>query len=220
MTETTSPFSSPPDDRLIAQQLSHPTGELGYLIAERMNEANAFMTRTVYSMMKISPESRVLEIGFGNGKLLPLLLNRVPNGQVTGLDISEDMISAAKDHNDRYIRAGTLEILYGSVSAIPCADATFDAVCSMNTLYFWEDPRSDLREVARVMKPGALLYLGIRSRQSMEQHLPFTQFGFHKYEPLEVVALLNQSGFTESSFIQLEEPDSELDTVVVWGRKA
>lgn len=201
--------------KAIAANLAHPQGEMGYAIAERMNESNAGVTSLMYDHLNVGPKSRVLEIGFGNAKLITQLLGMV--GRVDGIDISKDMIEAGKQLQAEAIAEGRLTLSYGSTSSIPYVDDTFDAICTANTLYFWKNVPVDLQEIKRVLKPGGRVAIGIRSRSKMEQ-MPFTAYGFTLYEKEEVVALLDAAGFVNADFIQVDE-DEPFDSVVIWAQK-
>jgi ubiquinone/menaquinone biosynthesis C-methylase UbiE len=199
----------------IAANLAHPQGEMGTIVAERMNENNAGVTSLMYDHLNVSKKSRVLEIGFGNGKLLTQLLGMV--GHVDGIDISKDMIAVGKQLQSEAIEEGRLTLSYGSTSSIPFGDDTFDAICTANTLYFWKDVALDLQEIKRVLKPGGRVALGIRSRSKMEL-MPFTAYGFTMYEKEEVEALLEAAGFVNADHIQVDE-ELQTDSVVVWAQK-
>ena len=58
----------------MASQLGKPEGDIGRAVGEMMNRANANLTAAVYQRLMMQPGYRVLEIGFGNGRLLPSLL--------------------------------------------------------------------------------------------------------------------------------------------------
>jgi ubiquinone/menaquinone biosynthesis C-methylase UbiE len=199
----------------IAAHLAHPQGEMGAHVAERMNENNAGVTSLMYDHLNVGPKSRVLEIGFGNGKLLTQLLGRV--GRVDGIDISKDMIDLGKQLQADAINEGRLTLCYGSSSSIPFADDTFDAICTANTLYFWKDVPKDLAEMMRVLKPGGRLVIGIRSRHKMEA-MPFTAYGFTMYEKEEVAEMLEASGFVNADHIVVDE-ELPADSVVIWAQK-
>jgi ubiquinone/menaquinone biosynthesis C-methylase UbiE len=201
--------------KAIAANLAHPQGEMGHAVAERMNENNAGVTSLMYDHLNVGPKSRVLEIGFGNGKLLTQLLGMC--ARVDGIDISRDMIDAGKKLQADAIAEGKLTLSYGSSASIPYADDSFDAICTANTLYFWKDVPQDLQEIKRVLKPGGRLAIGIRSRSKMAA-MPFTAHGFTLYEKEEVVALLEAAGFVNADYIQVDE-ELPFDSVVIWAQK-
>jgi arsenite methyltransferase len=50
--------------RIVAQQLSHPTGLLGRFMGRLMNRHNAKMNAFALKLLELTPADRVLEIGF------------------------------------------------------------------------------------------------------------------------------------------------------------
>ncbi|HET6513367.1 MAG TPA: class I SAM-dependent methyltransferase [Candidatus Kapabacteria bacterium] len=201
--------------KAIAANLAHPKGEMGHIVAEKMNENNASVTNLMYDHLNVFENSRVLEIGFGNGKLLDQLLGQV--ARVDGIDISEDMVRTAAEHQAEAIANGKLTVQVANLNAIPFGDNTFDAVCTANTLYFWKDVPNDLAEIKRVLKPGGRLVLGIRSREKMEQ-MPFTAYGFTLYSVDEVASLLSSNGFVNADHIRCDE-DEPVDNIAIWAQK-
>jgi SAM-dependent methyltransferase len=79
----------------MARSLSKPEGEAGRAVSERMNRVNADVTTAVYRRLQLRPSNRVLEIGFGNGKLLTALLACADGLTYVGVDISEIMVTEA-----------------------------------------------------------------------------------------------------------------------------
>jgi hypothetical protein len=57
-----------------ARLLGKPEGELGIAIGKVMNQTNAKIISTVYHRLGLKVGHRVLEIGFGNGQTVPLLM--------------------------------------------------------------------------------------------------------------------------------------------------
>lgn len=204
-----------PDDKAIAEQLAHPRGELGKMVGERMNQSNAKLTQMMYDNLNVDAYAHVLEIGFANGRLLDHLLPRV--ARVSGIDISEDMLREASIVQSDAIASGKLDLQLASTATIPFADDTFDAICTGNTLYFWKDPASEIKEVYRVLKPGGRLILGIRTKSKMEL-APFTAFGFKLYERADVETLMNSAGLTDLGH-QHEDQNEPFDNLVIWGEK-
>jgi cyclopropane fatty-acyl-phospholipid synthase-like methyltransferase len=72
----------------MAQLRRKPEGEVGSALGEMLNRTNASVTEAVYQRLHFEPGDHVLEIGFGNGKLLPALLAHVDDLTYVGMNIT------------------------------------------------------------------------------------------------------------------------------------
>ena len=124
-----------------------------------MNSGHAKIRRWGFSHISINPDSYVLDIGCGGGMGVKEIASSVQRGKVYGIDYSQEMVQLSKKVNDDLIKHGIVEIIEGSVSALPFQDNTFDFVTAFESYYFWPDMVSDLIEIKRVLKPGAFLLL-------------------------------------------------------------
>ena len=109
--------------------------------------------------MTVGPRFTVLDVGCGGGRTIQTLADRATEGKVCGIDYSGTSVSVARRTNAAAIAAGRVAIEQASVSKLPFPDATFDLVTAVETHYYWPAPESDLREIARVLKPGGRLML-------------------------------------------------------------
>jgi ubiquinone/menaquinone biosynthesis C-methylase UbiE len=96
----------------------------------------------------------VLEIGPGPGYVGLEWLRRSPGAQLTGLEISREMIAAARKNAGEYGLTEKVTYIEGNCMNMPFPDATFDAVISNGSLHEWEDPVRTFGEVYRVLKSG------------------------------------------------------------------
>lgn len=96
-------------------------------------------------------DKTVLEIATGPG----LLARHVAHAakQMIATDYAEGMIAEAK--KGEYPENLTFEV--ADATALPYADASFDAVIIANALHVIPEPDKALREIDRVLKPGGLL---------------------------------------------------------------
>ncbi|MEU2337109.1 class I SAM-dependent methyltransferase [Streptomyces sp. NPDC006654] len=99
---------------------------------------------------------RVLDAGCGTGRALPPLRAAVgPSGTVLGVDLTPAMLEAA-------VRAGrdrAGRLLLADVSALPVRSASLDAVFAAGLIAHLPRPAENLRELARVVRPGGVLAL-------------------------------------------------------------
>ena len=78
----------------IAKQLSNPSGWFGKNItAVILNKGNGTLEDMGLRLMDIQPDDSILEIGFGNGRLISFMGNKIVAGKITGIEISKDMIA-------------------------------------------------------------------------------------------------------------------------------
>jgi SAM-dependent methyltransferase len=159
-----------------------------------MNRGNARIIAGTIDTLAAEPQHRILEIGFGGGLGLQLPLAVVERGSVTGTELSDVMLSRAQRRFADAIRHQRLRLVSAAVEQLPLDDAIFDGAVTVNTVYFWSDPKRGLSEIFRVLKPGGRLVLGIRPPDSMRR-LPFTRHGFTIYEPPLLEDMLGQTGF-------------------------
>lgn len=130
-------------------------------IAGRYDLANTIMTggidafwrRAAAGALSLEPDARVLDLCCGTGALTRELAGRLPRGQVTGVDFSEPMLAVARRHE------GPSNITYqeADVLNLPFATGSFDAATMAFSMRNITDIAACLREIARVLKPGASL---------------------------------------------------------------
>ncbi|MFF4349796.1 class I SAM-dependent methyltransferase [Streptomyces sp. NPDC001530] len=99
---------------------------------------------------------RVLDAGCGTGRALPPLRAAVgASGVVIGADLTPAMLEAA-------VRAGRDrdgQLLLADVAALPLRTESLDAVFGAGLIAHLPDPAENLRELARVVRPGGTLAL-------------------------------------------------------------
>ena len=94
----------------------------------------------------------LLDVGCGTGSYAAGLA--VLGWEYTGVDASEDMLRRARRKGATAIRA--------DATALPFADASFDAAVSIFTHTDVDDFAGLVREVVRVLRPGApFVYIGV-----------------------------------------------------------
>ncbi|MFD8806408.1 class I SAM-dependent methyltransferase [Streptomyces sp. NPDC059597] len=99
---------------------------------------------------------RVLDAGCGTGRALPFLRSAVGSeGTVIGADLTPAMLQAAVDAG----RNRDAALLLADVVALPLRSESLDAVFAAGLLAHLPDPAENLRELARVVRPGGLLAL-------------------------------------------------------------
>ncbi|WP_378735584.1 class I SAM-dependent methyltransferase [Nocardia brasiliensis] len=178
----------------LAGQLGNPHGVLGKGVAFILNRGNKRAIAAAVDAAAIAAGQTVADLGFGGGAGLSLLLDRVgADGTVHGIEISPDMLARARSGHPSEIAAGRLRLAEGSLTALPLADHSLDAAITVNTLYFVPELDAVCAELARVIRPGGRLVIGIGDPDAMAK-LPFTAYGFTLRPVADVLAALEKAG--------------------------
>lgn len=181
---------------LVLGQLSRPHGWLAPLMARVLDRVNQRLNAQVIDVLDPRPGERILEIGFGGGVGLSLLQARCPDARLAGVEISTAMLARARRRFRGALDAGALELREASVERLPWPDDTFDGVYSINTIYFWPDAMSGLRELLRVLRPSGRLVLGVEAQATL-QRAGFADKGFRTPSYDDVATWLGRAGFRD-----------------------
>lgn len=186
---------------VLVPQLARPHGALGHLVASMLNRGNRDMNLQVLGALDVAPGERVLELGFGGGVGLALLLAHEPSVRLSGIDLSREMLQRCQR------RFGSrVALVEGTVDALPFADTAFEKVFGVNVSYFWPDMPRALAEVLRVLAPGGSFVLGIRPPETLRR-LQFDKAGHRVWAAAEYVQSLSDAGFVSASARRV--PDAE-----------
>ncbi len=152
----TDPTRDPPAP--IAQR---PQGFFGALFGYVMEWMNERAYTAALQALAPRPAERFLEIGFGTGRCIELLL-ATPDVFVAGLDPTPTMVARARDRLAKSRLDARTDLREGSDESIPWPDQSFNGALAIHSFQFWKDPERSLCEVARVLRPGGRLILVFR----------------------------------------------------------
>src|SRR5438105_14202792 len=116
---------------------------------ESMEKGHRPVGEQAIARMRISPGARVLDVGCGSGWATRMLAEYAFNGQVIGLDISDEMIRVARESSRSFANVN-FEI--ASAEQLPFNEHEFTHAFSMESLYYYRNIPQALREIHRVMR--------------------------------------------------------------------
>ena len=141
---------------------------------------------------QLDQSSHILDGGVGTGAFSLALLDHINQpARVSGVDISSSMLVHAQQHLKH--RCTTLDLRRGDIRGLPFADDTFDAVIFAHVVEHLAAPIAALREMVRVLKPGAPL-LGSVTRQGLGQILMSMRWHHRGYTYHQLEAFLQAAG--------------------------
>lgn len=122
-------MNPPVDDmRVLGQLLRCPEGEKAQAVGDYLFSSNSQMIYTTIDCLPLKAGMRVLEIGFGNGKHLPYLLEKVPQLQYVGGELSAAMIAEATAYNHQWVQEGRATFCQVTAEALPITEQPFSVV--------------------------------------------------------------------------------------------
>lgn len=147
----------------------------------------------IFRAMLPSPErvSEVLEIGAGTGRFTTRLLEW--GAQVIATDVNPILLDTLRAKVAAMGAADRCRIRVEDLFDLSFADESFDFACSFHLiprLLNLEDQRAGLLEIARILKPGGMLFFNYRNSRSLYRFF----FNGHMTAPEEIDGILGEAG--------------------------
>jgi ubiquinone/menaquinone biosynthesis C-methylase UbiE len=152
--------------------------------------------RAVARLLATLPEGlSVIDLPFGTGRFTEIYADRAI--QITGVDISDEMLSASRKIYGSALDDATLEV--GDATALKYADNAFDLVVSVRFLQNiipFAMVKLALQEMARVTKSWGILEFEVRKADAVDAGLPADTEPLRGllYQP-QIDAMLEEAGF-------------------------
>lgn len=150
--------------------------------------------RIFNTVLKFRSSGTILDIGCAAGNFLREF---GPSWERYGVELSPELAASATDVN----------VYVGDLRAAHYRDAFFDVITMLDMFYYLPDPKSELVEVKRVLKPDGVLMIelpnaGPRLARSGTDILRTSDHLFY-YDPPSIAFLLRTCGFREVTTVPL-----------------
>ena len=179
---------------------------------EEMEEDHLPIVLPVLDQMMLAPDDNVLDVGCGAGWLVRLIAERVPEGRVIGMDISDEMVRHARRN---YVAIENAMFIIGGVDEIPWDANFFTHAISVESAYYWPDPALGLRVVHRVLREGGMAWILINYyKENLYSHQFARLFATptHLLSGEEWEALFIDAGFSSVRYHQVPDPTPTPET--------
>lgn len=137
-------------------------------------------------------KGHVLDAGCGTGGMILRLQQEEPQWTWAGIDFMPIACELARK------RLGPgVDIRVASITELPFADASFDAVVSADVVCQVDNPEVAAREFFRVLRPGGVAIINVPAYMWMWSYHDDSCQTKHRYTRREMDTLLRDAGFVE-----------------------
>jgi ubiquinone/menaquinone biosynthesis C-methylase UbiE len=102
-------------------------------------------------------DQRILDIGCGTGAFAAAALERFPDTQVWGMDLSDGMLGQCEARCSA--APGRLHLVQGDSQRLPFRDDSFDVVTCSHSFHHYPRQEQVAAEMHRVLRPGGRLFI-------------------------------------------------------------
>lgn len=179
----------------IGSQFGNPRGIMGKICCAIMNVINRKMYIKVSDSILENSCKDILDIGFGNG-YLEKRISKQSGVIINGIDISKDMLKIAAKRNKKAVEQGRVTLSLGDCCNLEFQNGMFDAVTSVNTIYFWPDTVKGLSEIKRVLKDNGIFVNAVYSQEWLKR-MSYTKKGFNFFSKEDYISDGKKAGFSK-----------------------
>lgn len=111
---------------------------------------------TLQAIAKANPELNLLDVGAGSGTITASLAKYMPQGHITAVDLSDEVLQRAAKHAEQ-VGSTNISFQTANVYELPFPDGNFDVVHASQVIAHLDSPVRALKEMLRVTKPGGVV---------------------------------------------------------------
>ena len=198
----------------LARQLGHPRGLPGRLVSVMLDKRNRAAIAAAVAALDLHRGETAADVGFGGGLSLDLLLDHVgADGTVHGVDVSALVLARAARRFRSAISTGRLYLHDAPMARLPLADASVNAVMTLNTIYFVTDLDRAFAELRRVLGASGRAAVGLGDPAGMAAD-PLTARGFTVRPVDEVVEAMRAAGLEVSGHRRVGDGDDAFHLLI------
>ncbi|MEW5766875.1 MAG: class I SAM-dependent methyltransferase [bacterium] len=105
-------------------------------------------------------DRRILDAGFGTGRFCYALAEDFPESEITGIDISQDLVENATE-GAKILGLRNVSFRRDSIFSLSFPDNHFDVVFNEGVIEHFPNYEEALTEMVRVAKPGGKVIVGV-----------------------------------------------------------
>jgi len=181
-------------NRYFLKQLQSPSGIFGkYVLPKLWNRRNRMLNDVTFDALEVQTTDRVLEVGFGGGYLLNRILPAVADGYAAGVDASDAIVKQSQGRFQKPIQSGRMEIICAGAENLPFPQESFNKVCSVNSIFYWNCIARGLSEIYRVLQKDGIFVMTFTSEACLRDR--FSQTDWRFFDSDSMGSVLSEAGF-------------------------
>lgn len=167
------------------------TGPLRKILEWRMGNPDP----RLLELLDLDGSETVVDSGCGSGHHALMVAERLPQGHVIGVDVSQEMLDQFAKNAKRRRLADRAEGVLGDALALPLDDASADRAISVAAFHHLDDPLKACTEMVRVLRKGGRavvidLHIGPGGIEHMGGH-------DRPFDAAEMERILTETGLEE-----------------------
>jgi len=165
-----------------------------YIETSKRASSSALITADNFiKRAKIARGARILDMGCGHGRITELIVQRVPDLDIVGVDMTQQLLDNFMAKTG--VNGCKIQLLQGDITKLPFPDNAFDAIISSRVFQYVPDPVVGVSEAYRVLKPGGHAVIALPNRMNIVKYLTYKQAKL--YSPFEARDWFEKSGFKD-----------------------
>lgn len=178
------PYKNSPGSkkRQVEEMFDNISGKYDFLNHFLSFNIDRYWRKNAVSHLKNMPGISILDVATGTGDMITPLLKLRPK-KITGLDLSEGMLSIARKKFPSEVRGTSIEFIKGDSEKLPFDDNMYDAETVAFGVRNFENTLSGLSEMFRVLKPDGKIVVLEFARPGSFPFKQIYQFYFRNLLP-------------------------------------
>ncbi len=185
--------------KIFASQFKKPGGFFGNYYSNLMEKSNRRNYVVIINDLKIQANDKILEIGYGPGIGIRLILENCNSCLIHGIDFSKLMFRKASELNRKSILDKNVKLYLGDFISFLIESNYYDKVFCLNVVYFWDKLHIPFQKVNSVLNNNGVFCFYMAHKDYLIKK-KFPDSIFNKYSIEEVMSALYEAGFSKVEY--------------------
>ena len=154
---------------LLSGALRQPINIAGQLAAWIPSRQSTLLSDWTVEQLNIQTYQHILEVGYGQGRILQAAAKKLKVGFLAGIDPSPSMYQQASRRNKEYIRQQLIQLHTGPITHLPYPSRYFHTIYGCNAIHTWNDPQLEFIRLASLLSTGGRLVMVFQPLSAREE---------------------------------------------------